>query len=49
VIEIQRSFEIPVQVIAPERYPDFARFAGRIDDAERQRITLGVEAALLAH
>jgi hypothetical protein len=40
VLDIQRSFRIPVQVIAPERFPEFSTFAARIDEAERQRITL---------
>jgi hypothetical protein len=34
------SFRIPVQVIAPERFPEFSTFAAKIDEAERQRITL---------
>ena len=45
MLEIQRSFDVPVQVIPPERYPDFARFAERIEDAEHERITLGMESA----
>jgi tetratricopeptide (TPR) repeat protein len=40
VLDVQRSFRIPVQVIAPERFPEFSTFAGKIDEAERQRITL---------
>lgn len=39
-IEISRSFHIPVQVVQPAQYEDFAGFATRIDDAERQRLTL---------
>jgi tetratricopeptide (TPR) repeat protein len=39
-LDIQRSFRIPVQVIAPERFPEFSTFAAKIDEAERQRITL---------
>ncbi len=38
--EITRSFHIPVQVIPPAEYPEFARFAIRVDDVERQRLTL---------
>ncbi|MGI9103618.1 MAG: DUF3857 domain-containing protein [Terriglobales bacterium] len=44
-VEIQRTFRIPVQVVAPARYPDFSRFAAAIDDAERQRITVSREPA----
>lgn len=40
-IDIQRSFEIPVQVVSAARFPEFSRFARQIDDAERQRLTLG--------
>jgi len=39
-IEIHREFHVPIQVIAPEKYAAFARFARQIDDAERQRISL---------
>ncbi|HET9284439.1 MAG TPA: DUF3857 domain-containing protein [Candidatus Angelobacter sp.] len=39
-IEIHREFHVPVQVIAPEKYAAFARFARKLDDAERQRISL---------
>ena len=39
-IDIHREFHVPVQVIAPEKYAAFAKFAGHIDDAERQRISL---------
>ncbi len=39
-LEIQRSFHIPVQVVAPARFAAFSQFALQIDDAERQRITL---------
>jgi hypothetical protein len=39
-IDIHRDFHIPVQVIAPDKYPAFVNFAMRIDDAERQRISL---------
>jgi tetratricopeptide (TPR) repeat protein len=39
-LDIQRSFRIPVQVIPPERFPEFSTFAAKIDEAERQRITL---------
>jgi tetratricopeptide (TPR) repeat protein len=41
-VDIHRTFKIPVQVIAPERYAAFANFAGQIDEAERQRISLDV-------
>jgi hypothetical protein len=39
-LDIQRSFHIPVQVVAPERFGEFSTFASKIDQAERQRITL---------
>lgn len=39
-IDIHRDFRIPVQVVAPEKYPAFLNFALRIDEAERQRISL---------
>ena len=40
VVDIQRSFRIPVQVVAPEHYAEFSMFAAKIDEAERQKITL---------
>jgi hypothetical protein len=39
-VDIHRDFHIPVQVIAPEKYTAFVNFALRIDEAERQRISL---------
>ncbi len=39
-VDVRRSFRIPVQMIAPDRFPQFSAFAARIDEAERQRITL---------
>jgi len=39
-IDIHRDFRIPVQVVAPEKYPAFLAFALRVDEAERQRISL---------
>jgi hypothetical protein len=39
-IDIHRDFHIPVQVIAPDKYAAFVNFAMRIDDTERQRISL---------
>ena len=39
-IDVRRDFRIPVQVITPEKYAAFADFARRIDEAERQRISL---------
>jgi hypothetical protein len=38
--EVTRSFHVPVQVIAPADYAEFARFAESIDNAERQRLTV---------
>ena len=45
-LEIQRAFRVPVQVVPPERFPAFSQFALRIDDAERQRLTLRREQPL---
>jgi hypothetical protein len=39
-LDIHRDFRIPVQVVAPEKYPAFLNFTLRIDEAERQRISL---------
>jgi hypothetical protein len=39
-VDIHRDFRIPVQVIAPDKYGAFVRFALQIDQAERQRMTL---------
>jgi hypothetical protein len=39
-IDIHRDFRIPVQVIMPDKYGAFVNFALRIDEAERQRISL---------
>jgi hypothetical protein len=39
-VDIHRDFHIPVQVIVPEKYAAFVNFALRIDEAERQRISL---------
>jgi len=41
-VDIHRDFRIPVQVIVPEKYSAFAGFALRIDEAERQRISLEI-------
>ncbi|MGZ4788037.1 MAG: DUF3857 domain-containing protein [Terriglobales bacterium] len=38
--EVTREFDIPVQVVTPGRYADFAGFASLIDAAERERFTL---------
>ena len=46
-IEIRREFRIPVQIVRPDHYSDFAAFANRIDDTERQRMTLGIDRASL--
>lgn len=47
-LNITREFNIPVQLVSAEQFPAFLDFARRIDDAERQPITLsiGKEAAL---
>ena len=41
-IDIHRDFHIPIQVIPPDRYAAFVNFALRIDEAERQRISLEI-------
>jgi hypothetical protein len=41
-LNVSREFDIPVQVVAPERFPVFLEFVRRIDEAERQRITLAI-------
>jgi hypothetical protein len=41
-VDIHRSFRIPVQVVAPEKYAAFVKFALQIDEAERRRISLEV-------
>ncbi len=40
LLEIQRVFSIPAQVVQPDQYADFSSFASRIDEAERVRISL---------
>jgi hypothetical protein len=39
-LEVRRSFRIPAQVVEATAYPAFARFAGQIEEAERQRLSL---------
>ncbi len=41
-LNITREFHIPVQMVPAERFPAFLEFARRIDEAERQRITLAI-------
>ena len=41
-IDIHREFRIPAQVVPPEKYAAFARFASLIEEAERQRISLQI-------
>lgn len=38
--EMQREFDIKMQVIPTERYPQFAAFANEVEKIERQRLTL---------
>ena len=38
VWEMDRDFNIPLQIVAPEKYPAFSAFANRIDAIERQRL-----------
>jgi tetratricopeptide (TPR) repeat protein len=40
--EVTRQFDIPVQVVSPGRYADFAGFANAIDRVERNRFKLAV-------
>ncbi len=40
---VSRSFNVPAQTIEPEKYREFARFAERIDAAERERIVVAPE------
>jgi hypothetical protein len=46
--EVLREFRIPAQVIPPERFGTFANFARQVDEAERQRVTIGQAAATTA-
>jgi hypothetical protein len=41
-VDIRRDFKIPVQVVTPEKYGAFVNFAGQVDEAERQRISLEI-------
>jgi hypothetical protein len=41
-VDIRRDFRIPVQVVPPEKYGAFVNFAGQVDEAERQRISLEI-------
>ena len=41
-VDIHRDFKIPVQVVTPEKYAAFVNFAGQVDEAERQRISLEI-------
>lgn len=40
--EMRREFRIPMQVISPAEYGDFAEFAMKLDSQERERITVVV-------
>jgi hypothetical protein len=44
-IRIHREFEIPVQIVASQKYEAFANFARQVDDAERGRILLSFHAS----
>jgi len=39
-LQVVRDFDISVQTIPPERYPEFAAFANQTDQADRQEIVL---------
>jgi tetratricopeptide (TPR) repeat protein len=43
-LNVERQFDIPVQVIETQLYPDFRRFVKNIDEAEHQRIVLEIRA-----
>jgi tetratricopeptide (TPR) repeat protein len=43
VLEVTRTFDVPVQVVATGKLVNFAKFAGEIDSAEHQKIGLQVE------
>ena len=47
-VEIRREFRIPVQVVAEDKIDEFRDFAGRIDNAERQRMTIAAESPALS-
>ena len=42
-LEVRRTFQVPVQVVRPQQYAEFAKFATKIDEAERQKIGLQTE------
>ena len=44
--QIRRAFRVPVQVVPADRFSAFSRFALRIEDAERQRLTLESDQSL---
>jgi hypothetical protein len=46
LLEITRSFDVPVQVVAPDKLVEFAKFEGQIDSAERQKVGLEVDRSL---
>lgn len=43
VLEIKRTFDVPVQVVEPGKLTQFAKFETDVDRAERQRIGLTIE------
>lgn len=44
-LDVSREFAIPIQVIQPEQFPVFLKFAAGIESAEQQHIRLVVENA----
>jgi hypothetical protein len=42
VWEMNRDFNIPLQIVAPDHYQAFSAFANRIDAIERQRLSLRI-------
>jgi len=47
-VDVTREFRIPVQMIAPERFPSFVGFARRIDEAEHRHIVLEMQSTASA-
>jgi hypothetical protein len=45
VWEMNRDFNIPLQIVPPDHYQAFSAFANRIDAIERQRLSLQINRA----
>ncbi|MGH9643843.1 MAG: hypothetical protein ACRD3Q_15655, partial [Terriglobales bacterium] len=46
VLEIKRSFDVPVQVIDPGKLTAFANFESQVERAEQQRVGLAIDRTL---